>query len=229
MAPRLVLLLANGRWPKGELLKRMVNEADFVIAANGGWAKARGCQIPVDRVVGDLDSLSADAADALAASGIETQAFPRIKDRTDLEIALDYALTLEPEKVVICGALGGRLDHTLANLLLLEKAARAGVAIKIESGEERVFIVKDQLSLEDVEQGDLVSLLPLSETVEGIKTKGLRFSLKHEPLVRPSSRGVSNEVSSVPAQIQIEKGLLWVVHRVRGHSRNSGRSDGSGG
>ena len=218
MAPKLVLVLADGRWPKAGPPRSVLNEADFVTAANGGWAKARDCHIRVDCVVGDLDSLDADAADALVASGIETRAFPRIKDRTDLEISLDYALSLEPEKVVIVGGLGGRLDHTLANILLLEKAVRAGVAIQIESGEECVFTVKDRLSLDAVEQGDLISLLPLTETVEGIKTKGLRFSLEDESLARSSSRGVSNEVSSVPAQIQIEKGLLLVVHRVRQHA-----------
>ena len=226
MAPKLVLILANGRWPKAGPSKNILNKANYIIAANGGWARASEYHIPVDLVVGDLDSLSTDAADALVTSGIETRAFPRIKDKTDLEIALDYALTLEPEKVVILGALGGRLDHTLANILLLEKVARTDVAIHIESGEESVFIVKERLSLDEVERGDLVSLLPISETVEGIQTKGLRFSLEHESLARSSSRGVSNEVSSVPAQIQIEKGFLLVIHRASHHPCTHSDPDG---
>jgi len=217
MAPKLVLILANGHWPKTGPPKSLLNEANFIIAANGGWAKAKKLRIPVDLVVGDLDSLSAKDLTALRASGTKTLIYPSEKDKTDLEIALDYALTLEPEKVVVFGALGNRLDHTLTNILLLEKAARSGVAIEIDNGEERVFAVRDRLSLEEAEKGDLVSLLPISEIVEGVRTEGLRFSLKHESLARSSSRGVSNKVTSVPAQIQIEKGFLLVIHRASHH------------
>ena len=230
MAPKLVLILADGHWPKAGPSKSVLDEANFIIAANGGWAKARAYQITVDLVVGDLDSLSPEEADALASSGIQTHVFSQAKDRTDLEIALDYALLLGPTRVVVVGGLGGRLDHTLANTLLLEKAARTGVAIEIESEEERVFVVNDRLCLKQVAEGDLISLLPLSEVVEGVQTKGLRFSLEHESLARASSRGVSNEITSVPAEIQIERGLLLVVHQVRHHSRtHSGTKVGSKG
>jgi len=224
MAHERVLILAGGCWPKAGLPAGILREADFVIAADGGWAKAREHQIPVDLVVGDLDSLSEGEADALAGSGIKIRVFPQAKDRTDLEIALDYALSLGATRVVIIGALGGRLDHTLANISLLEKAARAGAAIQIEGEEERAFVVTDRLCLEEAAKGDVVSLLALSETVDGIRTKGLTFPLKHESLARSSSRGVSNVVSSVPAQIKIEKGLLLVVHQAREHSRNPFRA-----
>ncbi len=219
MVPKLVLILADGPWPRAGPSKRVLNEANLIIAANGGWAKARTYQIPVDLVVGDLDSLSPEEADVLASSGIQTHVFSRAKDRTDLEIALDYALSLGPKKVVVVGGLGGRLDHTLANTLLLEKAARIGVAIEIESEEERVFVVSDRLCLKQVAEGDLISLLPISEVVEGVLTKGLRFSLEHESLARASSRGISNEITSVPAEIQIDRGLLLVVHQARHHTR----------
>ncbi len=220
MPPKLVLILANGHWPQAGPSTSVLQEADFIIAANGGWAKARIYQIPVDLVVGDLDSLRAKDLTALRASGTKTLVYPREKDKTDLEIALDYALSLRTTRVVIVGALGDRLDHTLVNTLLLEKAARAGVFIEIENGEERVFVVNDRLCLEEAEKGDLVSLLPISEVVEGVQTKGLRFSLEHESLTRSSSRGVSNVVSSVPVQIHIEKGLLLVVHQDRQRLRN---------
>jgi len=213
MAGKRVLILANGHWPKAGPSKKVVQDADLTIAADGGWAKAKKHRIPVDLVVGDLDSLRAEESTALRASKVQTLVYPREKDKTDLEIALDYAVSLEPRKVVVFGALGDRLDHTLANILLLEKVASAGVAVEIENGKEHVFIVTNQISLENPKQGDLVSLLPISETVEGIRTTGLRFPLNRESLARPSSRGVSNEVLSAPVEIRIEKGCLLAIHR----------------
>lgn len=208
-----ILILGNGPWRGIEFLPELEAMADYIIAVDGGFAKAKGLQIKVDLVIGDLDSLGPGERAALAESGIETITFPKEKDRTDLELALDHAISLRPGRVVLFGTLGARLDQSLANIFLLEKAARAGIAVEIVAGRERIHLVHDRLELTGAEIGDLVSLLPLTAGARGIRTWGLKYRLAGEDLHRASSRGISNEVVEIPAGVELEEGLLLVIHR----------------
>lgn len=208
----MILILGNGPWRGVESLPELAAQADYIIAADGGFAKARGLQVEVDLVIGDLDSLGSEERAALAESGLGTITFPKEKDQTDLELALDRAIALRPERVVLFGALGARLDQTLANILLLERAARAGIAAEIVAGRERIHLVHERLELE-AEVGDPISLLPLTAAVRSVRTWGLRYQLDGEDLYRASSRGVSNEVVACPAGVELREGLLFVIHR----------------
>lgn len=211
---RTVLILGNGPWRGVELLPELAAQADYIIAADGGFARARRLGLRVDLVVGDLDSLGPGERAELEASGIETVVHPRAKDQTDLELALEEALRLEPKprKIRLFGVLGARLDQTLANIFILEKAGRAGVEAEIISGRERVWLVHDRLEL-PAEVGDLVSLLPLTAEAGGIRTWGLEYPLRGESLFRAGSRGLSNRVCALPAGLELERGLLLVIHR----------------
>jgi thiamine pyrophosphokinase len=210
---RSVLILGNSPWRGVEFLPGLLAEADYVIAADGGFAHARRLGIRPDLVIGDLDSLGPEEQEEPANSGIKTIVYPAEKDESDLELALDRAIALKPEKIMLFGALGARLDQSLVNIFLLERAARAGVAGEIFAGKERIYLVHDRLELAEAEPGDLVSLLPLSAEVAGVQTWGLKYPLHNEKLVRASSRGISNEVVALPAGITLTAGLLLVIHR----------------
>jgi len=209
---RVILLLGNGPWRGLEFLPELAAQADYIIAADGGFAKAQGLQIKVDLVIGDLDSLGPGERTELAASGIGTITYPAEKDQTDLELALDQAIALRPERIVLFGVLGARLDQSLANIFLLERAARAGIAAEIIAGRERIYLVHERLDLE-AEVGDLVSLIPLSAEARSVRTWGLKYRLDGEDLQRASSRGISNEVIALPAGVALGEGLLLVIHR----------------
>lgn len=210
---KVVLILGNGSWDRIELLPDLAAAAAYTIVADGGFAKVRRLGIRVDLVIGDLDSLNSEEQAELKKSGTETITYPAEKDRTDLELALDHAISLEPQKIVLFGVLGGRLDQSLANIFLLEKAARRGIASEIVAGAERIYLVHDQLELAAAAPGDLVSLIPLSAEVRGVRTWGLKYGLQRERLYRASSRGVSNKVVALPAGVELTKGLLLVIHR----------------
>ena len=213
-----ILVLGNGVWGREETLGGLVEQAEIVIAADGGWAKAKRCGVSVDVVVGDLDSLTGEERDALDRADVRVLRHPTEKDRTDLEIALDHAVSMNPEKILLWGFWGGRLDHGLANLLLLEKAVRQGIRVECVTDAERIHLVSERLDLEGAAIGDLVSLLPLTAAVEGVRTVGLKYALAGETLRRPSSRGVSNLVTAAPVRIELEHGLLFVVHRPAGRA-----------
>jgi thiamine pyrophosphokinase len=105
-----------------------------VIAADYGAHTARAWGWPVHMLIGDLDSLPADEEAELEAVGVPVITAPREKDETDLELALAHALEEGAREIVICAALGGRVDHLLANVLLLARPELAGIPALIADG-----------------------------------------------------------------------------------------------
>jgi len=200
-----VVIVAGGDLPCPEGLKTVAKRARLVVAVDGGFSKARAVGIPVHVLVGDLDSLP----ETSFPPGLKVLRHPVEKDATDLELALDYAVGLSPGELHLFGALGRRLDHTLANLNLLE---RYQIPITVHHGRETLHAVSGKLVLEDAQVGDCVSLIPLSSSVTGVHTQGLRYPLTGGTLKRASSRGVSNEVTSLPCWIELEAGRLLVIH-----------------
>ena len=211
MGPRMVLVLADGQWDSDEAVRALRRDADWCLAADGAWAKADAAGVVVDAVIGDLDSLSDEERARLDASGIEILRYADEKDWTDLELALDHALRSSPQRIVLYGALGGRLDHSLTNIHLLEKGLAANVPVECVSGDETVRLVDGPLALAGARVGDRVSLVPISESVR-LSTEGLAYELRGETLFRAASRGVSNVVRAVPVKVLVADGRLLVLH-----------------
>src|SRR5579875_1654977 len=117
------VVVANGTIADLAPLDPLLAGADLVVAADGGarLLLAHGRRPHV--VVGDMDSIPAPMLDAWRAGGGETVVFPPAKDETDLELALAYAAEQGAGRIAILGALGGRVDHQTANLLLLAAPA----------------------------------------------------------------------------------------------------------
>jgi len=211
MAVDTVLILANGEWGDVTRLRQRAERADRVVAADGAWAKAVAAGISVDLVIGDLDSLTAEQKTSLRASGVEVQIHPVDKDFTDLDLALDHALSLSPEKLIVFGAFGGRIDHTLANVLLLERAVARGIEVELIVDGETAWMIRGGFTLPIGRAGDRVSLIPLSEEAV-VRTDGLRYRLNDEPLSRARARGISNVIEEIPVRIAVRSGTVLAVH-----------------
>jgi thiamine pyrophosphokinase len=207
----IVLILANGPWIGDVDARRRAAAARFVIAADGGFAKALAAGARVDLVVGDFDSLDPDRWEELARSGADVRQYPAAKDWSDLELALDEALKRKPDEIVILGALGRRLDHELTNIHLLERGLSEHVPVILVDGSQSVRLVDDSHEVAGAAVGDLVSLIPISESVRAT-TSGLAYPLRDEVLQRAASRGVSNVVSSLPVTVDVSSGRLLVIH-----------------
>jgi thiamine pyrophosphokinase len=192
----------------------------LVVAADGGALKAELLGLVPDVVVGDLDSLSPERVARLRAAGVELIAHPPDKDESDTQLALLEAIRRGARQLVLIGALGGlRLDHTLANLLLLSLPELDGCDILLVDGAATLRVMGgggQPVSLElHGSAGDLVSLLPLSDVVEGVTTSGLVYALHGEPLRQGYSRGLSNVMQAERAEIELRSGRLAVVHTVQ--------------
>jgi thiamine pyrophosphokinase len=212
------IIVASGRPSHAEAWKRWASTADLIIGADGGAAQALAWGTAPHVVIGDMDSLPDQARASLAAGGCEFIVHPRAKDETDLELALSYVVEQGFHEVIIFGALGGRLDHTIANLLLLALRRFAATQIRIVGDREEALLVRggSSVAVEGL-PGDLVSLLPLGGDASGVTTAGLAWALAGDTLRFGSSRGVSNELTDSTARIAVEYGCLLVVHRVGGY------------
>jgi thiamine pyrophosphokinase len=208
----LALIIANGAAAPRHILRRLARAADLVIAADGGADVAVRAGIMPGVLVGDMDSVSSDTREYLAATGTEMIVLPVEKDVTDTEFALQLAADRGARQVWLAAAWGGRMDHALGNLLLLLRARWKGVPMHVLDRSTDAALVDGRTTL-NAAPGDLVSLVPLSPLVEGVTTQGLRYALSGENLTQGSTRGVSNEVVSLPAAIeQAGPGDLLVIH-----------------
>ena len=173
-----------------------------VIAADSG-AELGG---PIDLLVGDLDSISAQTL-----AGIEhVERHPSEKDATDLELALRAALRLEPERILVVGGAGGRLDHLLGGLLGLASDFLADVQVDAQLGVAAVHVIRSQRTLVG-EPGELISLFAVHGPADGVATEGLVYPLHAETLEPSSTRGVSNVFAEREATVALAKGVLLAV------------------
>lgn len=206
------VIVANGVIEDEEGAKATAAGAPLLICADGGAHHVLRWGLRPHVLIGDMDSLEEEPLRRLEEAGTLVLRYPSRKDETDLELALDYAVRQGADEILILGALGGRWDHTVANILLLTWPRLEGREVQIVAGQERLFLVRRQATLRGA-AGDIVSLLPLSPVVEGIVTSGLEYPLRGEPLYMGPSRGVSNVMLGPEATVTIASGWLLVVHR----------------
>ena len=209
MEERLVLLFTGGE-PVDPGIELLLPAADLVIAADSGLAAAVALGRRVDLVIGDLDSAAPAMVAAAEAAGATVERHPTAKAETDLELGLVAALQRGATHVVVVGGYGGRLDHFLANALLLASPRFASTRIEAYTGAARVTVVRDHAVLHG-SVDDLVSLLAVGGPATGVRTEGLLYELRGEQLDAGSSRGVSNVFTATDAVVSLESGVLLAV------------------
>ncbi len=208
--PFTVIVLAGGA-PAGSELRSCLPVADAVIAADSGLESAAPLGLAVDLVVGDFDSVDPAVLAAAEAAGVAIERHPVGKDATDLELALDAAARIGARRVVVVGGTGGRVDHLVANLLLLAVPAHAGIAIELLARDARAVAVTRGTAELHGRCGALVTLLALGGPARGVTTTGLRYPLHGETLEPASTRGVSNEIVTEPASVEVADGTVLAI------------------
>ena len=203
------MVVAGGDPPSPHAADDIPGDA-HVIAADSGLDSAMALGLRVDLVVGDLDSVSPTALAAANEAGITVERHPVAKDQTDLELALDRAVALAPDRVIVIGGAGGRFDHAVAGVLQLAHERYAHVAMEARFGTARATVVRGERELHG-RPGELVSLLPVGGPARGITTSGLRYPLADEDLLPGTSRGVSNEFEGQVATVAVREGVLLAV------------------
>lgn len=181
-----------------------------VIAADGGLERAAALGLRVDVAIGDFDSAPAAVVEAAERGGARIVRHPASKDATDLELALDEAVALGAEGILVLGSDGGRLDHLVAGLLLLGSRAYRHVAVDAVLGGTHVAVIHGSRDLTGT-AGETLSLLPLGGPAVGVTTRGLEYPLHGERLEPGTTRGVSNVFAAATASVSVEQGTLLAL------------------
>lgn len=208
------LIFANGILPDLDAARRLIRPEDILLAADGGARHALTMGLTPSVIIGDLDSITEEQRNHIQAAGGQIIPYPRDKNETDLELALNYAVENGFRSILILGALGHRLDQTLGNLSLLSDPQFSAVDLRLDDGVESAQFCRVRVEVRGG-RGDLVSLIPWGGEVRGVRTEGLRWSLSDETLFPHKTRGISNEMTGDVAEIQIASGLLLIIHRRR--------------
>lgn len=206
------VIFAGGTLRPGKAVRDAIASADLVLAADSGAATALQYGLTPAIVVGDLDSLDTLPLQQLQERGSQIIQAPVEKDETDTELAIDTAIERGATSITLLGALGGsRFDHTMANIMLL--AAYEKVPIRIVDGPMVCWLLHGpgNSSIEG-HTGNLLSLIPLTGEVSGVRTSGLYYPLHGEALHFGRPRGVSNVFTGEQAEVSLEQGLLLIIH-----------------
>lgn len=212
-----VVVVANGELSNPEELLRIVDQADILVAANGGANWLMTHDRAPDVLIGDLDSVSPLMMGRLRGANCCIVRHPPEKDETDTELALLEAVSIGARRITILGAMGRRIDHELANVLLLTMPQLASVETVIFNGSSYLFVLRGTGVISG-QIGDVVSLIPLGGNAEGIVTEGLKYPLHDETLYVGPARGVSNALIEAVARVTVRRGSLLVVHTPKRHA-----------
>ena len=207
-----IIIVSGGYLGKRAFFERRaaLTENRWFVASDGGAKHLRALGLTPDVIIGDMDSLPADHLADYERQGITIIRHPVNKDYTDTALALDYALGLHPAAIEIWGALGGRIDHALANIHMLIRGKEAGISTRLVDEYAETSIAGEEIRFDDA-VGCLVSLIAMTPVVEDITLDGFEYALTHECLTMGESRGISNIIAASPASIRAGSGNLLVV------------------
>ncbi|MPW26038.1 thiamine diphosphokinase [Alkalibaculum sp. M08DMB] len=207
------LLIANGRVKDIQFYKdEIINKSDYdmIICADGGVNNALKLDLLPDVVIGDLDSISQRSIDIIKRNNIKVIEYSKYKDETDTELVLEYIIQYGYKFVTMIGCIGDRIDHSLANIYLLNKLLKHNIIGNIIDEKNDIYLIDNSIDISD-KKDSIISLLPLSDTVEGITSTGLYYTLEESFMVKEVPYGISNKLTSNNAQVKVTKGELLVI------------------
>lgn len=190
-----------------------LSPCDISIAADSGIYAALALDVVPDLFIGDFDSFDKsclNGEDLKTVEGIETVTYPAKKDLTDSMLAIETALEKGADEIVIYGALGGRLDHTLSNVFFLRNLKRKNVVAVIENGRNTVRYIENE-TVEIKKRRKYISLLAMGGAAKGVSISGAEYPLDNAVLDPDFPYAVSNRIIGEKCLISVENGGLLVV------------------
>ncbi|MHB8062825.1 MAG: thiamine diphosphokinase [Ruminiclostridium sp.] len=203
------VLVCNGSVSDYDSIKKYIKLSDYIISVDGGAGHLRKMGITPNILIGDFDSANSEDLKFFIDQGIEAYKFQTEKDMTDSELAVEKALKIGADELLFIGAIGSRADHSFTNILLLKKLLDIGVKACIIDENNQIYMFKTTFTIQK-QDGYKLSLIPISEIVTGVSTKGLKYKLNDATMNLGTSWGVSNEFLEDNATVTIEEGILLV-------------------
>ena len=197
------VILAGGAMRDYGYIRQFILPDDYIIAADSGYRHAEVLGLHPHVLLGDFDSLGAIPPD------VELHRVPMEKNFTDTELAIEWVRAQGIDDILILGAIGTRMDHTLTNILLLSRLLDAGGRAEVIDEHNRIWITDQALEIEAA-PGETLSLIPLT-TCQGVTTHNLTYPLKEARLEVGYGLGVSNVVQQSLVRVSLSEGKLLVM------------------
>jgi thiamine pyrophosphokinase len=209
---QIVNIISGGRLGDRDFFQKKVARMEncLIICCDGGVRHLQQTVIKPDVIIGDMDSIDPAQLANYSEQGVKIIKHPGNKDYTDTELALDYATNLKPAAIYIWAALGGRIDHALANVFLLAKGKAVFIKTYLIDEYCEVFLLNGNVAFSK-SVGQTVSLIALSPQVEGITLRGFLYPLDDATLMMGESRGISNVIKEDNATVSIRSGNLLMI------------------
>ena len=184
-----------------------IRDDDFIICADTSFSEAIRQNIKIDLIIGDFDSGHPQSFP----TGIETITVPAEKDDSDTLLCVKEAIKRGFDKIVIAGGIGGRLDHTFANIQTLYYGRVNGVDISISDGKNEAMILYPGVYDFEKRNGFYLSVFAYSEKVAGLNLKGVKYTLENADITNFFPIGLSNEIVSESAEVSFSNGVVLVI------------------
>lgn len=205
------LLISGGTPPSSELLLSEVERSDYIIGIDKGLECLYKENIEPDIIVGDFDSVDRNILDKIITSKKELLKYPPEKDYTDTQLAVNKALEMMADEIVILGGTGSRVDHSMANIGLLYQCMKKGKRAYIKDVNNTLFMI-DKNSYLEAKEFQIFSLVAFGGFVKKLNIKGAKYELNNYDLFPQDNITISNEFIGERVKVSFETGDLLVIY-----------------
>ena len=198
-----ICIILNGEIKNYDYINSVVvtGSYDYIICSDGGANHAYSMNIVPDYIIGDLDSVNENIIEYYKSKKVKFEKFPTKKDETDTELCIELSDKLKAKEIHLIGALGGRIDHTIANINLLYYIRKRGITPKIISEKEEIYIAMDE---EITIYGD----------AKGVTLNNLEYPLEDYDIEFSRPLGISNVMTDVNCSIKVKEGSLIIIKNI---------------
>ncbi|MEG0181258.1 MAG: thiamine diphosphokinase [Peptostreptococcaceae bacterium] len=206
-------ILLNGKVKDSEFVKKTIddNNYDYIICADGGAKHLYDLKIAPDYILGDLDSLEKSIIDYYKKKGVKFKKFPQRKNETDTQLCVHLAKDLGVSQIHLIGALGGRIDHTIANINLMYYIKELGISSIIKNSDEEIYIIENEKISINGKKGSTISILPIKGNVNGVTLENLEYPLDNANINFGNPIGLSNIMKEDSFNVKVDKGSLIII------------------
>lgn len=203
------LVISSGTINNYNILESIVKESDFIVCADGGMDHLMKIKRLPNLILGDLDSISRDALDYINKNNIIIKRFSSIKNSTDTDLAMEYLIEEGFRNITLIGVTGTRQDHTMANIMLLNRLHEKRIKGKIVDDNNIIYLIDDYLEIE-YQEGVYVSIVPITESGIEVSLDGFYYNLNNHRIKFGSTNGISNKITDSCGTINIHSGKALV-------------------
>lgn len=206
------LIITGGKINKNFLEKHLKqNKYDIIIAVDKGLESLDKLHMAPDYILGDFDSINKSVLEKYKDKNIKIKKLNPEKDFTDTHVAISLAIELDSTEITLIGAIGTRIDHTLANIHILKEALDKNIRAIIINENNQIELINNKITIAKNDKFKYISIIPLTSKVTGITITGMKYPLNNYTLTAGESIGVSNEQIDEKAMIQIKEGILIII------------------